>query len=138
MGKVGDGVTEKVELVPKCVEDVLKMYQDVMPEDLSNELPPRQEVDHKIEVKSGTKPPSKALYRLTQKELEELKSQLDELLAKGYIRQSRSPYGAPILFVDKDGKLRLCVDYETLNKVTVKNLYPLCRDPPPSPLLIST
>ena len=85
-----------------------------MPEDLSNKLPPRQEVDHKIKVKPGTEPPSKAPYRLSQKELEELKSQLDELLAKGYIRQSKSFYGAPVLFVDKDGKLRLCVDYRAL------------------------
>ena len=123
-----DGVTEKVELVLKCVKDVLKRYQDVMPEDLPNELPPRREVDHKIEVKPETEPPSKAPYRLSQKELEELKSQLDELLAKGYIRQSKSPYGAPVLFVDKkDGKLRLCVDYRALNKVTVKTSYPLPR-----------
>ena len=128
-GEAEDGVTEKVEFVPKCVKDVLKGYQDVMPEDLSNELPPRREVDHKIEVKPGTEPPSKAPYRLSQKELEEeLKSQLDELLAKGYIRQSKSPYGAPVLFVDKkDGKLRLCVDYKALNKVSVKNSYPLPR-----------
>ena len=57
-----------------------------------------------------------------------MKSQLDELLAKGYRRQSKSPYGAPVLFVDKkDGKLRLCVDYRALNKVTVKNSYPLPR-----------
>ena len=59
-GEAGDGVAEKVELVPKCVEDVLKRYQDVMPEDLPNELPPRREVDHKIEVKPGTEPPSKS------------------------------------------------------------------------------
>ena len=58
--------------------------------------------------------------------LEELKSQLDELLVKGHIRQSKSLYGAPVLFMDKkDEKLRLCVDYRALNKVTVKNLYPL-------------
>ena len=57
-----------------------------------------------------------------------MKSQLDDLLAKGYVRQSKSPYGAPVLFVDKkDGKLRLCVDYRAFNKVTVKNLYPLPR-----------
>ena len=122
------GSPRKVELVPKCVEDVLKRYQEVMPEDLPNELPPRREVDHKIEVKPETEPPSKVPYRLSQKELEELKSQLDELLAKGYIRQSKSPYGAPVLFVDKkDGKLRLCVHYRALNKVTVKNSYPLPR-----------
>ena len=127
-GEAGDGVAEKVELVPKCVEDVLKRYQDVMPEDLPNELSPRREVDHKMEVKSGTEPPSKAPYRLSQKEVEELKSQLDELLAKGYIRQSKSPYGAPVLFGEKkDGKLRLYVDYRALNKVTVKNSYPLPR-----------
>ena len=120
------GSPRKVELVSKCIKDVLKRYQDVMPEDLPNELPPRREVDHKIEVKSGTEPPSKAPYCLSQKELEELKSQLDELLAKGYIRQSKSPYGAPVLFVDKkDGKLRLCVDSRALNKVTVRNSYPL-------------
>ena len=86
-GKAGVGVTEKVELVPKCVEDELKRYQDVMPEDLPNELLPRREVDHKIEVKPGTEPPSKAPYRLSQKELEELKSQLDELLVKGNAKQ---------------------------------------------------
>ena len=100
----------------------------MMPKDLPNELPPRREVDHKIEVKPGTKPLSKAPYRLSQKELEELKSQLDEFLAKGYIRQIKSPYGAPVLFVDKkDGKSRLCVDYRALNKVTVKNSYSLPR-----------
>ena len=83
-------------------------------------------MDHKIEVKPGTEPPSKAPYCFSQKELEELKSQLDELLAKGYIRQSKSPYGAPVLFADKkDEKLRLYEDYRTLNKVTVKNSYPL-------------
>ena len=95
-GEVVDGITKKVELVPKCVKDVLKRYQDVMPEDLPNELPSRLEVDHKIEVKLGTELPSKAPYHLSQKELEELNSKLDELLAKGYIRQSKSPYGAPV------------------------------------------
>ena len=100
----------------------------MMPEDLPNELSPRQEMDHKVEVKLETKPPSKTPYCLNQWELEELKSQLDELLAKGYIRQSKLPYDALVLFVDKkDRKLMLCVDYRTLNKVTVKILYPLPR-----------
>ena len=101
----------------------------MMPEDLPNELPPRREVDHKIEVKPETESPLKAPYRLSQKELEELKSQFDELLAKGYIRQSKLPYGAPVLFVDKkDGKLRLYVDYRALNKVMGKNSYPFASD----------
>ena len=72
-----------------------------MSEDLPNELHILQEVDHKIEVKSRTKLPSKVPYHLSKKELEELKFQLDELLAKGYIRQSKSPYGASVWFVDK-------------------------------------
>ena len=126
--EAGDGVTKKVELVPKGVEDVLKRYQDVMPEDLPNELPPRREVDHKVEVEPRTEPPSTTPYCLSQKELEELKSQLDELLTKGYVRQSKSPYDTPVLFVDKkDRKLRLCVNYRALNKVTVKKSYPLPR-----------
>ena len=81
-----------------------------------------------MEVKPGIEPLSKAPYRLSQMELEKLKSQLDELLAKGYIRQSKSSYGAPVLFVGKkDEKLRLCVDYRALNKVTMKNSYALPR-----------
>ena len=123
--KVGDGVTKKVELGPKCVENKLKIYYDVMSIDLSNELPPKQEMDHKIQVKLGIEPSSKTPYCLRQQELEELKSQLDKFLIKGYIRQSKFPYGAPVLFVDKDGKLRLRVNYRVLNKVTVKNSYPL-------------
>ena len=66
-GEAGDGIVEKVELVPKCVKDVLKRYQDKMPEDLPNELPPRREVDHKIEVKPKTELPLKTPYRLSQK-----------------------------------------------------------------------
>ena len=92
-GEARNGVTEKVEFIPKCIEDVLKRYQDVMPEDLSDELPPKREVDRKIEVKPETKLPLKAPYCLNQKELEELeelKFQLNELFAKRYIRQSKS------------------------------------------------
>ena len=85
-GEVGDGVAEKIELVPKCVEDVLERYWDVMPKDPPNKLSPRWEVDHKIEVKMEIKSPSKTPYRRSHKEFEELKSQLDKLLAKRYIR----------------------------------------------------
>jgi hypothetical protein len=67
---------------------------------------------------------------MSHEELKELKVQLEELLAKGYIKPSKSPYGALVLFVHKkDGTLRMCVDYRALNKVTVKNRYPLCRNP---------
>ncbi len=76
----------------------------------------------------GTAPPAKAPYQMSHEELKELKVQLEELLAKGYIKPSKSPYGAPVLFVHKmDGTLRMCVDYRALNKAMVKNRYPLLR-----------
>jgi hypothetical protein len=79
---------------------------------------------------SGVEPPAKAPYRMSHEELKELKVQLEELLAKGYIKPNKSPYGARVLFVHKkDGTLRMCVDYRAFNKETVKNRYPLpCID----------
>jgi hypothetical protein len=73
-------------------------------------------------------PPAKAPYRMSHEELRELKVQLEKLLTKGYIKLSKSPYGAPVHFVHKkDGMLRMCVDYRALNKATMKNWYPLPR-----------
>ena len=87
-----------------------------------------REVDLAIEIILGTIPMSRAPYRMAPTELKELKSQLQELLDKGFIRLSVSPWGAPILFVKKkDGTLRMCIDYQQINKVTVKNKYPLPR-----------
>jgi hypothetical protein len=77
---------------------------------------------------SGVARPAKAPYRMNHKELKELKVQLEELPTKGYIKPSKSPYGALVFFVHKkDGTLRMCVDYKALNKATVKNRYPLLR-----------
>ncbi len=71
-------------------------------------------------------PPAKASYRMSHEELKELKVQLEELFTKGYIKPSKSPYEAPVLFVHKNnGTLKMCVDYRALNKVTMKNQYPL-------------
>ena len=107
----------------KVVQDFL----DVFPEDLT-ELPPDREVEFTIEVVPGTAPISKAPYRMAPAELKELKEQLQELLDKGFIKPSVSPWGAPVLFVKKkDGSLRLCIDYRELNKVTIKNKYSLPR-----------
>jgi hypothetical protein len=97
-----------------------------MPEELLEDLPPRRRVDHAIEVMPGVAPPAKTPYRMSHEELKELKVQLEELLAKGYIKPNKSPYGAPVLFVHKkDGTVRICVDYRALNKAMVKNHYPL-------------
>jgi hypothetical protein len=122
----------KVVNLHKCIKQVLEEFSDVMPEELPHELchelPPRRQVDHAIEVMLGVAPPTKAPYQMNHEELKELKVQLEELLTKGYIKPNKSPYGAPILFVHKkDGTLRMCVDYRALNKVTVKNRYPLPR-----------
>ncbi|RVX16738.1 Retrovirus-related Pol polyprotein from transposon 17.6 [Vitis vinifera] len=91
-------------------------------------LPPEREVEFTIDLVPGTGPMSKAPYRMAPVELKELKVQLQELLDKGFIRPSVSPWGAPVLFVKKkDGSMRLCIDYRELNKVTVRNKYPLPR-----------
>jgi hypothetical protein len=112
----------------KCIKQVLEEFPDVMPEELPEDLPPRRRVDHAIEVMPGVEPFAKAPYRMSHEELKELKVQLEKLLTKGYIKPSKSPYGAPVLFVHKkDGTLRMCVDYRALNKATVKNRYPLPR-----------
>jgi hypothetical protein len=112
----------------KCIKQVLEEFPDVMPEELPENLPPKRRVDHAIEVIPGVEPPAKAPYRMSHEELKKLKVQLEELLVKGYIKPSKLPYGAPVLFVHKkDGTLRMCVDYRALNKATVKNRYPLPR-----------
>jgi hypothetical protein len=99
-----------------------------MTEELPEDLPLRKQVDHAIEVMLGVAPKPKAPYRMSHEKLKELKVQLEELLAKGYIKPSKSPYGALVLFVHKkDGTLRMCVDYKALNKGMVKNRYPLPR-----------
>ena len=91
-------------------------------------LPSVREIDFAIELLPGTVHISQAPYRMAPAELKELKTQLQELVDKGFIRPSMSPWGALVLFVKKkDGTMRLCVDYRKLNKATVKNKYPLPR-----------
>ncbi|KAL4028406.1 hypothetical protein IC575_011602 [Cucumis melo] len=108
-------------------ELVVRDYPDVFPEELPG-LPPHREVEFAIELELGTVPISRAPNRMAPAELKELKVQLQELLNKGFIRPSVSPWGTPVLFVKKkDGSMRLCIDYRELNKVTVKNRYPLPR-----------
>lgn len=108
--------------------ETLKAYRDVFPSALPDGLPPSREVDHRIELIPGSSPPSRPTIRLSATELAELKKQLTELEAAGFIRPSKSPFGAPILFVKKkDGTMRMCVDYRALNRITIKNSYPLPR-----------
>ena len=110
----------------KITTQLLKEFADVFPEQLPKGLPPQRKVDHEIIEEPGSKPTSKSYYRMSPRELAELKRQIEDLLDHGFIRPSDSPYGAPVLFVPKkDGGLRMCVDWRALNKQTIKNKYPL-------------
>nr|GFB57368.1 putative reverse transcriptase domain-containing protein [Tanacetum cinerariifolium] len=101
--------------------------EDVFPDELPG-IPPVCEVEFNIELIPGAEPISKAPYRMALIELKELKDQLQELLERGFICLSVSPWGAPVLFVKKkDGSMRLCIDYRKLNKITIRNRYPLPR-----------
>ncbi|GJT89247.1 putative reverse transcriptase domain-containing protein [Tanacetum coccineum] len=100
---------------------------DVFPEDLPG-IPPARQVEFQIDLVPGAAPVARAPYRLAPSEMKELAEQLQELSKKGFIRPSSSPWGAPVLFVKKkDGSFRMCIDYRELNKLTVKNRYPLPR-----------
>jgi hypothetical protein len=102
-------------------------YPDVFSEELPG-MPPDRDIEFSIELLHETAPISKRAYRMDVKDLIELKKQIEELLEKGFIHPSSSPWGAPILYVNKkDGSRRMCVDYRSLNKVTIKNKYLLPR-----------
>ncbi|GJS50543.1 putative reverse transcriptase domain-containing protein [Tanacetum coccineum] len=106
---------------------IVKNFPEVFPEDLPG-LPPTRQVEFHIDLVPGAAPVARAPYRLAPSEMKELADQLQELSDKGFIRPSSSPWGAPVLFVKKkDGSLRMCIDYRELNKLTVKNRYPLPR-----------
>ncbi|XP_070005586.1 uncharacterized protein [Nicotiana sylvestris] len=106
---------------------IVREFLEVFPDDLPG-LPPERIIDVGIDLMPDTQPISIPPYRMAPAELNELREQLKDLLDKGFIRPSVSPWGAPVLFVKKkDGSLRMCVDYRQLNKVTIKNKYPLPR-----------
>ncbi|GJS50412.1 putative reverse transcriptase domain-containing protein [Tanacetum coccineum] len=120
---------EKTKISERRIEDVpvVRDFPEVFPEDLPG-LPPTRQVEFHIELIPGVSPVARAPYRLAPAEMKELPEQLKELSDKGFIRPSSSPWGAPILFVKKkDGSFQMCIDYRKLNKLTVKNRYPIPR-----------
>ncbi|KAJ9547519.1 hypothetical protein OSB04_020062 [Centaurea solstitialis] len=124
MAHVIDKKTEE-----KSIQDipVVREFPEVFPEELPG-LPPPRQVEFHIDLVPGAGPIAKSPYRLAPSEMQELSNQLQELLDKGFIRPSSSPWGAPVLFVKKkDGSFRMCIDYRELNKITIKNRYPLPR-----------
>jgi hypothetical protein len=119
-GQVFEVIVQEIQHIPVVCE-----FPDVFPEDLPG-LPPERDVEFVIELKPGTAPISRRSSRMPPNELAELKTQLQDLLEKGFIGPSSSPWGCPAIFVKKkDQTLRMCVDYRPLNEVTIKNKYPL-------------
>ncbi|GKF72773.1 hypothetical protein Tco_0208887 [Tanacetum coccineum] len=113
----------------KRLEDmpIVQDFPEVFPEDLPG-LPPTRQVEFQIDLVPGATPVARAPYRLAPSKMKELSEQLKELSDKGFIRPSSLPWGAPVLFVKKkDGSFRMCINYWELNKLTVKNRYPLPR-----------
>jgi hypothetical protein len=120
--QVFETIVQEIRDIPVVCE-----YLDVFPKEFPG-LPPERDVEFVIELKPGTTPISRRSYCMPPNELAELKTQLQDLLEKGFIRPSSSPWGYPAIFVKKkDQTLRMCVDYRPLNEVTIKNKYPLPR-----------
>jgi hypothetical protein len=126
MPAVAEAMVNQLEKYLEHIKIVCE-YPDVFLEELPG-MPPDRDIKFSVELLPGTAPISKRAYRMDVKDLIELKQQIEELLEKGFIRPSSSPWGAPILFVNKkDGSRRMCVNYRNLNEVTIKNKYPLPR-----------
>jgi hypothetical protein len=120
-GRVYEAIILEIQDIPVVCE-----FPYFILEDLPG-LPPERDVEFVIELKPGTAPIFRRSYRMPPNELAELKTQLQDLLEKGFIRPSSSPWGCPAIFVKKDQTLRMCVDYRPLNEVTIKNKYPVPR-----------
>jgi hypothetical protein len=120
-------VLNQLDAVSTMDVKTVSEFSDVFPEELPG-MPLDREIEFMIELVPGTAPIFKRPFRMAANQLVELKEQLQELLDKGYIRPSASPWGAPVIFVPKkDATQRMCVDYHSLNEVTIKNKYPLPR-----------
>ncbi|CAI7839790.1 unnamed protein product [Closterium sp. NIES-53] len=116
-----EGERKTLEL-PPAIQKLLEEFEDVLPYDLPDQLPPYRTHQHEIIEEPGSKPTFRAPYRLSPTELADMKKQIEYLLDRGLIRPSTSPYGAPVLFTPKpDGSLRMCIDYRAFNKQTIKN-----------------
>jgi hypothetical protein len=121
-GQVFETMVQEIRDIP-----VVCKFLDVFPKDLPR-LPSERDVEFVIELKLGTTPISRRSYHMPPNELAKLKAQLQDLLEKGFVRPSSSPWGCTTIFIKKkDQTLRMCVDYRPLNEVTIKNKYPLPR-----------
>ncbi|XP_057993790.1 uncharacterized protein LOC131174452 [Hevea brasiliensis] len=114
--------------LPSSVVSILQEYQDVFPDEIPSDLPPIRGIEHQIDFIPGAQIPNRPAYRSSPAETKELQRQVDELLAKGHVRESMSPCAVPVLLVPKkDGTYRMCVDCRAVNKITVKYRHPIPR-----------
>ncbi|KAJ9526148.1 hypothetical protein QJQ45_009577 [Haematococcus lacustris] len=121
-------ITPATPTVPSVETHQVMDCAPVFPEDLPAGLPPKRAVDHRIDLEPNKRPPVRSTYAMSTCELAELEKQITEMQEKGFIRPSTSPYACGVLFVrKKDGTFRMCIDYRPLNRITIKNKYPIPR-----------
>ena len=112
----------------KSIKCIIHEFKDIFPDKLPKGIPPDRGKSFEIDLVPGSKPQSRGIYRMSQHELDEVRKKVTELVEKGFIRPSSSLWGAPVLFAMKKTEvLRFCVDYRALNRLTIKNGYPLPR-----------